>query len=95
MKTMFAVIYEDVRDDEKNAKLAMPIAVCNDEVTAWRYADVMPFECLVTEVVVVEPDSVVGKGIDDLSKNINDAMDRVKASFENKSDGGYAAAMHG
>lgn len=95
MKTMFAVIYEDVRGDEKNAKLAMPIAVCNDEVTAWRYADVMPFECLVTEVVVIESDSAVTRGIDDLSKGVNDAWDKIKVSFENKSDGGYTAAMHG
>lgn len=94
MKTMFAVVYEDVREGENEAKLAMPIAVCNDETTAWRYADMMPFECLVTEVVVVEPDSVVGKGIDDLSKNINDAW-KTMVSSKNSSDNGYVAAMHG
>lgn len=58
MKTMFVISFEEFNDDDGN-DLKLPIAVCGDEQTAWRYADVMPFECDVTEVVVIEEDAKV------------------------------------
>ena len=58
MKTMFVVSFEEFKDED-GKDLRLPIAVCNDEKTAWQYADVMPFECNVTEVAFIHDDTYV------------------------------------
>lgn len=82
MKTMFAVVYEDVA----GSNVMIPIAVCEDEATAWRYADVMPFESNVTEVIVIEPDSTVAKNVKSIGKEINDTWDKLVTSVTSKED---------
>lgn len=53
MKIMYVVSFEEFKEED-GQDLKIPIAVCESEETAWQYADVMPFECNVTEVIYIK-----------------------------------------
>lgn len=62
MKTMFLVSFEEFNDDD-GCDLKLPIAVFDNEKSAWQFADVVPFESNVTEVVYINDSQYINSTI--------------------------------